>query len=124
MPRSNSANYVPTEDRGITLHIFEQLFSWIQQVDQLILQNETIQNDVLYMSQNNFVTHQNALMIIKFQHFMYSPELWQLANNWSQYMHRSLSLTLALLKVNELHGADILLHASWCIWNYRKRGTM
>jgi hypothetical protein len=54
---SNSANYVPIKDRGITPHIFEQLFSWIQQVDQLILQKETVQNDVLYMSQNNFVAH-------------------------------------------------------------------
>jgi hypothetical protein len=60
---------VPTEDRGITPRIFEQLFSRIQQVDQLILQKETVQNDVLYMSQNNFVAHQNALMIVKFQHF-------------------------------------------------------
>ncbi len=69
MPGSNSADYVPTEDRGITPRIFEQLFSRIQQVDQLILQKETVQNDVLYMSQNNFVAHQNALMIVKFQHF-------------------------------------------------------
>jgi hypothetical protein len=57
MPRSDSVDYVPTKDRGITLRIFEQLFSWIQQVDQLILQKETIQNDVLYMSQNNLVAH-------------------------------------------------------------------
>jgi hypothetical protein len=57
MPGSNSINYVPTEDYGITPHIFEQLFSQIQQVDQLILQKETIQNYVLYMSQNNLVAH-------------------------------------------------------------------
>jgi hypothetical protein len=57
MPRSNSIDYVPTEDRGITFRIFEQLFSRIQQVDQFILQKETIQNDVLYMSQNNLVAH-------------------------------------------------------------------
>jgi len=36
----------------------------------------------------------------------------------------SLSHTLALLKVDELHGVDILLHTSWCKWNYKKTGTM
>jgi len=39
---SNYVNYVPTEDCGITPRIFEQLVSWIQQVDQLILQKETV----------------------------------------------------------------------------------
>jgi hypothetical protein len=60
MPKFNYVDYVPIEDRGITPCIFEQLFSRIQQVDQLILQKETIQNDVLYMSQNkcrNVATH-------------------------------------------------------------------
>jgi hypothetical protein len=57
MPGSNFVDYVPTEDRGITPCIFEHLFSQIQQVDQFILQKETIQNDVLYMSQNNLVAH-------------------------------------------------------------------
>jgi hypothetical protein len=42
MPRSNSVDYVPTADRGITPRIFEQFFFRIQQVDQLILQKETI----------------------------------------------------------------------------------
>ncbi len=57
MPGSNSVDYVLIEDRGITPRIFEQFFFRIQQVDQLILQKETIQNDVLYMSQNNLVAH-------------------------------------------------------------------
>jgi kinesin family protein 15 len=34
MPGSNSADYVPTEDRGITPRIFEQLFSRIQQEER------------------------------------------------------------------------------------------
>jgi len=30
---------------------------------------------------------------------MCSPELWQLVNNWSQYMHLSLSLSLSLSRI-------------------------